>query len=81
MSHILGATSKIGENEGQIHLDVHTLSPLGQKLVKLVSKHWNSTDKVIYISILLVSLFCTYKKIGNFDLFVRLYEIYPSISF
>ena len=46
MAHILGANSKIGENEGQLHLDVHTLSPLGVKLVGLVSSYWNSTDKV-----------------------------------
>lgn len=48
MSHVLGANSKIGENEGQIHLDVHTLSPLGVKLVRLVSDYWNSTQKVRY---------------------------------
>ena len=46
MSHILGTTSRVGENEGQLHLDVHTLSPLGIKLVGLVSKYWNGTDKV-----------------------------------
>lgn len=46
MSHVLGARFKVGDNEGQVHLDVHSLSSLGVKLVQMVARHWNSTTKV-----------------------------------
>ena len=46
MAHVLGAKTKIGENEGQVHLDVHSLSDLGVKLMGLVSKYWNKAKKV-----------------------------------
>ena len=48
MAHVLGAKAKIGENEGQIHLDVHSLSDLGVKMMGLVSRYWNKAKKVCF---------------------------------
>ena len=57
MAHILGAKAKIGENEGQIHMDVHSLSDLGVKLMGLVSKYWNKAKKVRILTTILTTNF------------------------
>lgn len=65
MAHVLGAKYKIGDNEGQLHLDVHSLSALGIKLVHLVSKYWATAKKVMQNYFL-----CIYGLLGYYFTFV-----------
>ena len=48
LANVLGARHKVGENEGQLHINVNTFSKFGEKVIQMVSSYWKKTTQVGY---------------------------------